>query len=59
MRYDPKVEDHHHLYCKQCDRIEDYADPELDKMLKEYFDKNGIDGFKIEDIRLQIMGDFI
>lgn len=58
MRYDGVTEKHHHLYCSECDLIEDYMDPELDEILKEYFKKKSFPGFKIEDIILQIRGDF-
>jgi Fur family peroxide stress response transcriptional regulator len=61
MRYDAVMENHHHLYCSDSDRIEDYKNnnEELNGMLKKYFKKNRIPGFKIEDIKLQIIGRFI
>ena len=59
MRYDAVMDDHHHIYCSDSDRIEDYNNQELDAMLEEFFNKNDIPGFKIEDIRLQIIGRFI
>ena len=58
MRYDDIVETHHHMYCSFSDRIEDYFDPELDQLLKDYFASKHIDGFTVNDIRLQLMGDF-
>jgi Fur family peroxide stress response transcriptional regulator len=58
MRYDGKVEKHHHLYCSECDLIEDYMDEELDKLLQNHFKNKNIKGFKIEDIVLQIRGTF-
>lgn len=59
MRYDGDVENHHHhLYCTECDLIEDYIDDELDLILKEYFKKKVFNGFEIEDIVLQIRGKF-
>lgn len=59
MRYDGIIDRHHHLYCAETDRIEDYFDEDLDGMLKDYFNKKGISGFEIRDIILQIKGDFI
>lgn len=59
MRYDAIMESHHHLYCSESDRIEDYYDAELNEMLEKYFRKRGIPDFKIEDIKLQIIGKFI
>ena len=58
MRYDGIIENHHHLYCSECDLIEDYIDKELDELLKEYFKKKKFTGFKIEDIVVQIRGTF-
>lgn len=58
MRYDGKIDNHHHLYCTTCDLIEDYQDIELDKLLKNYFKDKKINGFEIEDFVLQIRGTF-
>lgn len=56
MRYDGVLEKHHHIYCSECDLIEDYKDAELDNMLNEYFKKKSFPGLKIEDIIIQIRG---
>jgi Fur family peroxide stress response transcriptional regulator len=58
MRYDGIIENHHHLYCSECDLIEDYKDEELDILLQNHFKNKNIKGFKIEDIVLQIRGTF-
>ena len=58
MRYDPYQSNHHHLYCKETDRIEDYEDEKLDELIFNYFNKKGIRNFKIQDIQLQITGTF-
>ncbi len=58
MRYDGVVNNHHHLYCSECDLIEDYYDEELDELLKNHFRNKNIEGFKMEDIVLQIRGTF-
>jgi Fur family peroxide stress response transcriptional regulator len=58
MRYDPILERHHHLYCAESERIEDYFDAELNELLEDYFEKKDIPGFRIEDIKLQIIGKF-
>lgn len=58
MRYDAIMQRHHHLYCSETDRIEDFDDPELDKIITEYFSKKKIKGFTIKDISLQITGEF-
>ena len=58
MRYDPLLSSHHHLYCKETDRIEDYEDEKLDALISDYFLKKGIKNFNIQDIKLQITGTF-
>jgi Fur family peroxide stress response transcriptional regulator len=58
MRYDAFLEKHHHLYSSDSDRIEDYVDEELNEMLGKHFEKRRIPGFRIEDIKLQIIGKF-
>jgi Fur family transcriptional regulator, peroxide stress response regulator len=58
MRYDAFLEKHHHLYSSDSDRIEDYLDDELNEILGKHFEKKGIPGFKIKDIKLQIIGTF-
>lgn len=59
MRYDTVRDKHHHLYSADSCRIEDYYDPGLDQILEDYFNKNEIPGFYIEDIKIQLMGKFI
>jgi len=58
MRCDAIVESHHHIYCSDSDRIEDYFDNELNELLEKYFEKKKITDFKIEDIKLQIIGKY-
>ena len=58
MRYDAVVLHHHHLYCSETDRIENYIDENLDKLISEYFEQKKIKKFKIQDITLQITGKF-
>jgi Fur family peroxide stress response transcriptional regulator len=58
MRYDHIVEPHHHLYCVESDRIEDYFDDELNVLLTNYFNKKQIPDFEVDDIKLQIKGKF-
>ena len=59
MRYDGMTDPHHHLYCSSSNRIEDFKDPELLKMIGQYFETHNIPNFKIEDIKLQIIGEFL
>ena len=59
MRYDAMTDPHHHLYCSSSDRIEDFMDPELLRIIEKYFETHKIPNFKIEDIKLQIIGEFV
>lgn len=58
MRYDLITEHHHHMYDNQSNRVEDYFDPDLDRLLQEYFEQKQIKGFKLKQVKLQIMGEF-
>lgn len=58
MRYDAILDNHHHLYCENTERIQDFFDEELNDMLGEYFKKKKIPNFKVKDIKLQIIGTF-
>jgi len=58
MRYDAVIDRHHHLYCIESDRIEDFYDDDLDTILNDYLKKKNIPNFKIQDIKLQITGKF-
>lgn len=59
MRYDGIIENHHHLYCKECDFIEDYTNEKLDELLSKFFKENKIENFIVDEIKLQIGGNFI
>jgi Fur family transcriptional regulator, peroxide stress response regulator len=59
MRYDAVMESHHHLYCSESDRIEDFFDADLNEMIEKYFKQKNIPDFKIEDVKLQIIGKFL
>lgn len=58
MRYDCIKEKHHHIYCSESERIEDYYDKDLDILLENYMKKITIPNFKIKDYKLQITGNF-
>lgn len=59
VRYDSVLSNHHHLYCSETDRIEDYEDEKLDEIIRNYFNERNITNFKIQDIKLEITGKFI
>lgn len=58
MRYDAILDKHHHLYCEDTERIEDFFDENLNTILEDYFKKKKIPNFKVKDIKLQIIGTF-
>lgn len=58
MRYDEVISNHHHLYCTETKRIEDYEDDTLNDLIHNHFKNKKIKNFKIEDIKLQITGKF-
>lgn len=58
MRYDPLQTNHHHLYCEETDRIEDYEDEKLDELINDYLHKKGIKNFNIQNVQLHITGTF-
>ena len=58
MRYDAVLSNHHHLYCIETERIEDYEDENLNEMISNYFKNKKIKNFKVQDIKLQITGKF-
>ena len=59
LRYDAVKEPHHHLYCADSEHIEDFFDENLTNYLHKYFKKKKIPNFKIEEIKLQIVGKFL
>lgn len=59
MRYDGILSNHHHLHSSDSDYIEDYKNEELDKLLKDFFERNNIENYEIESIKLHINGKFI
>lgn len=58
MRYDTVTDKHHHLYCMESNRIEDYHDKELNRLLENYFKNKKIPNFNINEIKIQLSGKF-
>jgi Fur family transcriptional regulator, peroxide stress response regulator len=58
MRFDAIQKRHHHLYCSESDRVEDFYDDNLTRIIDEYLKKKKIPNFKVEDVVLQITGKF-
>jgi Fur family peroxide stress response transcriptional regulator len=58
-RYDSIVEDHHHIYTSDNNKIEDYVNADLDSLLIEFFNKNSIPNLEIESIKVNISGRYL
>jgi Fur family transcriptional regulator, peroxide stress response regulator len=58
QKFDAVSEKHHHIYCTDTEKIEDFYDAELSQILEEYFAKRGIQGFEIEELNLHIIGKY-
>lgn len=58
MRYDPVPETHHHLLDREGKRMEDYHDPELDRLISDYFNRKPISGFTIGRTVIHMTGVF-
>ncbi|UII23076.1 Fur family transcriptional regulator [Fulvivirga ligni] len=59
MRYDPKLDNHGHIYCANTSEIIDYYDEELNDVIINFFKKKKVSNLKIKNITLQINGDKI
>ena len=57
-RYETIKDNHHHLYCSDSDRLEDYYDDKITGILHDYFKDREIPGFQISDVKLHITGRF-
>jgi len=53
IRYDRRIEVHHHLICLRCDGITDITDATLDSL--NLPDTSGFD-FEVQDFRVQLRG---
>lgn len=56
MRYDVRIEPHAHLYCSKSEKVIDYFDDELQKLIKNHFAKKNIPNFSIGDIQVLLNG---
>lgn len=57
MRYDANLNSHNHIYCTNTKEIIDYEDPELNKLIQNYFESKQISNLKIKEISVQINGE--
>ncbi|WP_215223347.1 Fur family transcriptional regulator [Echinicola shivajiensis] len=56
MRFDAVLEAHSHLYDKETNEIRDYHNHQLEALIKEFFEKNKIKDFEVEDIEVVLKG---
>ena len=56
--YDVSTHSHSHLYDRADHRIEDFHDPVFDAMVREYIARQPIEGFRLSDIQIQLVGTF-
>jgi len=59
MRYDCGMHQHYHICDPAKDKMMDYDDPELNHLLKTYFENKKLEYVKINDIRLTIVGSLV
>lgn len=55
-RYDINHHNHGHIYCTNTKEIIDYTDPELEKLMQEFFRQKQFENFNIRNISVQITG---
>mgnify|MGYP003559938146 FL=1 len=53
--FELKQKHHHHIICKQCDKIEDFENKEIEKILKN-ISRNSLKFKKITDHSLELFG---
>lgn len=53
VRYDPKIERHHHLVCLRCSKMTDFRDPRLDAIALPAAEAQG---FHLSDYSIQFRG---
>ncbi len=59
MRYDAHTDRHHHIYLENSDKIMDYYDDDLNKLLEDYFKNKSIPHVQIQDMKLEIIAKYI
>lgn len=54
MRYDARMEMHHHIYCTNTGEIIDFRDKELEDIIREYLERRQMKNLQIQNFDLQI-----
>ena len=55
-RFDVNEQPHGHIYLSNTKEIIDYTDPELDKLVADYFKEKNCQNFSIQQVSVQIIG---
>lgn len=56
MRYDARMEAHHHIYCTNTGEIIDFQDKELETIIRNYLEAKQIKNLSVQNFNLQIRG---
>jgi Fur family peroxide stress response transcriptional regulator len=56
MRYDARMEAHHHIYCTNTGEIIDFQDKELESLIRNYLEAKQIKNLSVQNFNLQIRG---
>ena len=56
MRYDARMESHHHIYCTNTGEIIDFQDKELEAIIQAYLEAKQIGNLSVQNFNLQIRG---
>lgn len=59
MRYDPRLDNHGHIYCTNTKELVDFYDEELDGLLIEFFKRKRVNNLIIKNISVRINGEKI
>ncbi len=57
VRYDARMDNHHHLICSNTKEIIDFYDEELNSLIRDYLQKKRIQNFELADMQLHIRGE--
>jgi Fur family peroxide stress response transcriptional regulator len=54
LRFDARMDMHHHIFCEDTGEIMDWDDAELNALLAEYLKKKQLPGLEVVGVQLQI-----
>lgn len=59
MFFDISTHDHHHILCSQTGHIVDFGDDRLTRLIRDYFEQEGVEHFELENIHVQLTGQYV